>query len=35
MKMPHLKVLAEVTGMVFELQKLRLMTMLGDAVSTR
>jgi quinol monooxygenase YgiN len=35
MEMPHLKAFAEIAGKVFELQKLRLMTMMSDAVSTR
>ncbi|MFT7449172.1 MAG: quinol monooxygenase YgiN [Glaciecola sp.] len=35
MEMPHLKTFAEVAGKVFELQKLRLMTMVSDAASTR
>lgn len=35
MEMPHLKAFAEIAGKVFELQKLRLMTMVSDAVSTR
>lgn len=35
MEMPHLQAFAEVRDKVFELQKLRLMTMISDAVSTR
>lgn len=35
MEMPYLQAFAEVKDKVFELQKLRLMTMISDAVSTR
>ncbi|MBF9030920.1 antibiotic biosynthesis monooxygenase [Rhodobacterales bacterium HKCCE3408] len=35
MTLPHLEAFAEVKDKVFELQKLRLMTMITDAVSTR
>jgi quinol monooxygenase YgiN len=35
MEMPHLKAFALVRDKVFELQKLRLMTMISDAASTR
>lgn len=35
MEMPHLKAFAEVRDTVFELQKLRLMTMISDPVSVR
>jgi quinol monooxygenase YgiN len=35
MKMPHLKAFADVKDKVFELRKLRLMTMISDAASTR
>ena len=35
MEMPHLQAFADVKDKVFELQKLRLMTMTSDAVSTR
>lgn len=35
MEMPHLKAFSEVEGTVFRLEKLRLMSMIGDAVSTR
>lgn len=35
MEMPHLKKFADVKDKVFELQKLRLMTMICDPVSTR
>lgn len=34
-EMPHLQAVAEVNDKVFELQKLRLMTMVSDATSTR
>jgi len=35
MEMPHLQEFAEVKDRVFELQKLRLMTMISDAASGR
>lgn len=35
MKMPHLQAFADVKDQVFELQKLRLMTMISDAASAR
>jgi quinol monooxygenase YgiN len=35
MEMPHLHKVAEVKDKVFELQKLRLMTMISDSVSER
>jgi quinol monooxygenase YgiN len=35
MELPHLKKFAEVKDKVFELQKLRLMTMISDAESKR
>lgn len=35
MEMPHLQKFAEAKDKVFELQKLRLMTMIGDSVSKR
>ena len=35
MELPHLKGFAEVKDKVFELQKLRLMTMISDPVSRR
>lgn len=35
MEMPHLQAFADVKDKVFELQKLRLMTMISDPVSTR
>jgi len=35
MEMPHLKAFAEVKDKVFELQKLRLMTMISDAATSR
>jgi quinol monooxygenase YgiN len=35
MEMPHLQKFAEVKDKVFELQKLRLMTMISDSVSKR
>ena len=35
MEMPHLQKLAEAKDKVFELQKLRLMTMISDSVSKR
>mgnify|MGYP000489330033 CR=1 FL=1 len=35
MEMPHLKAFADVRDRVFALQKLRLMTMIGDPVSAR
>lgn len=35
MEMPHLQAFADVKDIVFELQKLRLMTMISDAASTR
>jgi quinol monooxygenase YgiN len=35
MTLPHLAKFAEARDKVFELQKLRLMTMISDAVSTR
>jgi hypothetical protein len=35
MEMPHLQKFAEVKNKVFELQKLRLMTMISDSVSKR
>ena len=35
MEQPHLKAFADVKDKVFELQKLRLMTMISDADSKR
>jgi len=35
MELPHLQAFADVKDKVFELQKLRLMTMVSDAVSAR
>lgn len=35
MEMPHLQAFSDVKDKVFELQKLRLMSMTSDAVSTR
>ena len=35
MEMPHLQTIRRGQGQVFELQKLRLMTMIGDSVSKR
>ena len=35
MEQPHLQKFAEVRDKIFELQKLRLMTMVGDAASRR
>lgn len=35
MELPHLAKFAEVRDKLFEVQKLRLMTMISDAVSTR
>ena len=35
MELPHLKIFAEHRDKTFELQKIRLMTMISDAVSTR
>jgi hypothetical protein len=35
MEMPHLQKFAEAEDKVFELQKLRLMTMISDSVSKR
>lgn len=35
MEMPHLKAFAEVKDKVFELEKLRLMTMISDSATSR
>jgi hypothetical protein len=35
MELPHLQKFAEVKDKVFELQKLRLMTMISEPVTTR